>query len=446
MGMKVIRQVRTHGIGAESVKSWVKSMYRNAILLMGLVAISLAYTQNYVFDHQEDLKIFLEAGRALEGNTSPYSGTEYRYVYGPYLAIFLSFLTHIEYEVIQIFWFFLNLISVIGIVYSINRLRKSFGIQNVDSIFLAIVIISSFTFRNSIAQGQIVSLLALLSLQAILLSMVSILPNFRALIIALLLLPLVETKPYLAIGVLIFFLIKRQYRILIWLPITLMFANVIYFWMFRVSYIDWYRALNVRVQDVNGGYDQASLQGVLDNTLNLSEEARIVLAALWLIGLGIWILLQRKTLFSAEERLICLALVLPSLASPFLHSHDILFPLLGLILMFRVEVFNGSIKKCLLLILILLHLNWTSENVLGGILMQTVILIAMYCRESNRTKLKNILILGASMFTFTLFLHFLYPINDYARIYAYNARSFFFAIVIFLILILKDELQKPKAK
>jgi hypothetical protein len=304
----------------------MKVSLRNLLLFGISGAIGTAYIAAYLLPHQEDLLIYLNGSQALRESRNPYTATSNQYIYGPFLAILLSPLTNLDINQGKIIWGTLNLASIIPITFLLMKLKNKTPELRIFFVIL-ILILASFSFRNNSGQGQAVAWLLALALLSLFLSFST--GNLSKILAALAILPVIEIKPYLAIGMVAFFILNNNKRIILYIAVATFSLNVLYFLFYKITYLDWLRALEIRSKSVTSGSDQSSIAAILSVNFQLEPPISLLLVGVYYLVIIFIIYRYRRNI---KWNLLPFCLVFPSVATPFLHSHDVLFALAGLVL------------------------------------------------------------------------------------------------------------------
>ena len=403
----------------------MKVSFRNLLLLGISGAIGTAYLAAYLLPHQEDLLIYLNGSQALRESKNPYTATSNQYIYGPLLGILLSPLTNLDISQAKIIWGLLNLASIIPITILIMKLKNKTSELRIFLVIL-ILILASFSFRNNLGQGQAVAWLLALSLLSLYLSFSA--GEISKILAALAIIPVIEIKPYLAIGLVAFFVLNNCKRIIMYIAVTTFSLNVIYFLILKITYLDWLRALEIRSKSVTSGSDQSSIAAILSVNFQLDSPSIHLLVAVYYLAIIFIVYRYRRNI---KWNLLPFCLVFPSVATPFLHSHDVLFALAGLILVTNTPDNFLKIRRLILGILLVIHIGWTSDEVIFGIALCVMVVISLRSAFPEISR-SWIMASGGASIAWTLILHFGFDLSSYSRIHIYNLSSLLFAFLVFL--------------
>jgi hypothetical protein len=397
-----------------------------SLQLLGISgAIGSAYIAAYLLPHQEDLLIYLNGSHSLRESRNPYTATNNQYIYGPLLAILLSPLTNLDFNQAKIIWGILNLASVIPITFLLLKLKNKTPELRIFLVIL-ILILASFSFRNNLGQGQAVAWLLSLSLLSLYLSFSA--GEISKILAALAILPVIEIKPYLAIGLVAFFALNNKKRIVTYLAVIIFSLNMLYSFFYEITYLDWLRALEIRSKSVTSGSDQSSIAAILSVNFQLESSSIHLLVAVYYLAIIFIVYRYRKNI---KWNLLPFCLVFPSVATPFLHSHDVLFALAGLVLVMGTSDCFPKNRGLLLGILFVIHIGWTSNEVIVGIALCVMVAISL---RSAFAAIPWVWIMasGSASIAWTLILHFGFDLSSYSRIHIYNLSSLLFAFLVFL--------------
>lgn len=399
--------------------------------------IAISYFSYYMMPHQEDLLIYLAASRAASGGQNFYEVTNNAYIYGPLLSIILTALSELSTNVIKVIWFIFNFNSLIAIIIIINRLREKTKRQKINPIFMGIFILTSFTFRSNLGQGQLVPMLSALCLTAIYILGSDAFSRKRYLVASLLLLPVFEVKPYLFIGVLVYFLYAKKYKFTLCFISLLFLTNFIYYSIWKITYVDWWYALKVRAKSIDGGFDQASLQSILSNSLALGQNTRLLLLFIYYLFILSIVKIRRNFLLRVENRL-AFFLILPTVVSPFLHPHDMLFGILGLLLMVEVNRESSQATLRLLFLASVLHVAWTSQQLIGGLIIQLLFSVSIKVFYPKEFRIQAWLIMNVLMLALLSVSHYSFS-GHTDKINFYHAQTFLALFVWFVVVVFDRE-------
>lgn len=403
----------------------MKVSFRSLLLLGFSGAIGIAYIAAYLLPHQEDLLIYLNGSQALRETRNPYTATSNQYIYGPLLGILISPLTNLGISQAKIIWGLLNLASIIPITVLLMKLKNKTSELRIFLVIL-ILILASFSFRNNLGQGQAVAWLLVLSLLALYLSFSA--KEISKIMAALAILPVIEIKPYLAIGLVVFFALNNCKRIIMYIAVTTFSLNVIYFLIYKITYLDWLHALEIRSKSVSSGSDQSSIAAILSVNFQLESPGIHLFVAVYYLAIIFVVYKYRRNI---KWNLPPFCLVFPTVATPFLHSHDVLFALAGLILALGAADSFPKNRSFLLGILLIIHIGWTSNEVIVGIALCLMVAIGLNLAFPEISWVW-ISASGCASIAWTLVLHFGFDLSSYSRIHIYNLSSLIFAFLVFL--------------
>jgi len=178
-----------------------------------------------------------------------------------------------------------------------------------------------------------------------------------------------ELKPYLILGIVALLLFKRRFWLLLFIPIISCILNLMYFYLARVTWFEWFSSLRERAGWVSGATDQASLFSTLQSFLNLDIITASVIT-LAISGFAIFLVVKngKSFLFSDTKWVEYLGLALPCILSPFMHSHDFLFVTIVALSILSNQLSIGSLRaQTLFVIFLSIQVNWTNENLLIGL-------------------------------------------------------------------------------
>lgn len=400
---------------------------RNSLFVPIAGLVASLYAGAYFLNHQEDFLIYLKASQALLDSRNPYLATENRYVYGPFLAIFLIPFSKLDLSLAKILWGILNLSSGLATAWFLLRLRSKRISEN-DYFLMLILIFTSFSFRNNTGQGQAVSIVLALSLLAVQLCKSK--TEFVSLS-ALVVMPVLEIKPYLALGVIAYLFLCVKKRILIYIGLYAILANIFYLLFFKITYLDWLYTLEIRSKSIASGYDQSSISSILKFNFSMEAKSRVVIVVFYYALLCLLIYRYKSNI---KRNLFPFSLAISCVASPFFHSHDLLFAVVGLMLVVN---FNRNLDLChsiLLISILILHIGWTSNHLSAGLFLCTIVVVTLGLAkiDLSRTQLCGILV---ASWLWTVAFHLAFDLENYSRVHAFNFLSLLYAFLIFLYVI-----------
>ena len=179
-----------------------------------------------------------------------------------------------------------------------------------------------------------------------------------------------ELKPYLILGIVALLIFKGRFRLLLFFPIVIFALNLVYFYLARVTWLEWCSSLRERASWVSGATDQASLPSTLQSLVNLDVFTASAIA-LAISGAVIFLIVKnRKSVIFSDLRWVdYLGLTLPCIFSPFMHAHDFLFVTIVALSILSNQLSIGTLRaQTLFVIFLSMQVNWTNENLLIGLL------------------------------------------------------------------------------
>lgn len=398
------------------------------IALISTIFLFLAYFETV----PGDFNIYFNAAKAIKVGLDPYTvtnGGHGGYVYGPFLACALSLLSSFSALLGAKIWFILNLLILLLLVKFIKSLWDLSNNKNTSSSFIYSALALSFPVRNNFGQGQVMILVAFLTLLTIYICdkkptvFYEILATFFVSIAF-------EMKPYLVLGLIVLLVLKRKYRILLILPIMIVFFNIIYFEISGITWLNWLRALHDRSGWVSGAPDQASIFSLLQSLFNLGATPAMLLT-LCLVAISLFATKNKRALFMGSDTkwLEYACLIAPCIWSPFMHAHDNLLVVVVILSLFSNQI-STSLKSEYLVLGIYLagQVNWTNENLLIGFFVVLLYFLNVYL-NINRIKFLTI----ATGLLFATFQTFLLQMNPASRLEIYNLGAITTGVMGFLI-------------
>ena len=410
---------------------------KNVVVAAGAALILILYLLAYLTTHQEDFRIYLEASEAIKAGQDIYLATSNQYVYGPFLAVLLLPLTMFKVEIAKIIWGIANLISVFVIVLLINKLRKKRNRSPISYPILLVIFLSSFSFRNNFGQGQAVTLVVIFWLFAVLLSKSEINFVLKYILVSLFTIGILEIKPYLGLGLILYFLILKNHKFIFSLGLTVLGVHFFYQKFLAVNYFTWLDSLKLRSETVIDGNDQASLLTLLKVNFGVSNSFAITSFFMFLILITFVLFRKRQTLVNELESF---TMIIPLVISPFMHAHDLLLGLAGFALILDLTRKATRTQLVLLLSLLVLHVGWTSDVLIAGVLILGILILSLWAWAS-RLKFKASALMFLLGFVQLMTLHSAFSISDYSRIRAYNFLALLEGVIL---LILASTATKPQ--
>jgi hypothetical protein len=406
----------------------MKITWRQPALIVTAGLLIYSYAWSYFLNHQEDLTIYLEGSRELLEGANPYESTSGRYIYGPSLALFLSLLSKLEMPTARIIWGSLNIFVGLVIVYLISFIQKK--ILSVSTILCTFIfLLTSFTFRNNAGQGQAVSWVVALSLLSVIICKSQSINS--GLLASIVLVPVIEIKPYLALGVVVYLALTYGIRFIFNLGLVIAAVNVIYQTYFNISYLDWMHALQIRSKSVSNGYDQSSIISILNVNWNMDAGPKLIIIGTYYLTFFYLFFIFRDKI---KQNFLPFMLIAPCVLSPFLHAHDVLFAIVGLLLLFDFEKGIPRSQKIAIYFIFALNIGWTSNQLIGGLVMCVAGSLGLYLSDSGFSR-SDLFAVTFTSISWVLVLHFAFKLGDYSRIEIYNLASVILAFLIFIHLV-----------
>lgn len=345
-------------------------IFRSATLLIALISTTFLFLA-YFETVPGDFNMYFNAAKAIRVSQDPYlatNGGRGGYIYGPILACALSLLSSFSALIVAKIWFLFN-ITFLGLtIFLMKRLWLNNPQYNPIAIYIGLIL--SFSVRNNFGNGQVMILVAFLALAAIYICSQNSSP-MTDLFASLYLVIAFELKPYLILGIVALLLFKRRFWLLLFIPIISCILNLMYFYLARVTWLEWLNALRERAGWVSGATDQASLFSTLQSFLNLDIITASVIT-LAISGFAIFLVVKngKSFLFSDSKWVEYLGLALPCILSPFMHSHDFLFVTIVALSILSNQLSIGSLRaQTLLGIFLSMQVNWTNENLVIGLVL-----------------------------------------------------------------------------
>ena len=316
-----------------------------------------------------DFNIYFNAAKAISLRQDPYiatNGGHGGYIYGPFLACALSTLSSLPALAVAKIWFIFNLTILVLAIFLIKRLWSINPQYNALALYISFIL--SFSVRNNFGQGQVMILVAFLALAAIYICNQNSSPA-TDLFASLYLVIAFELKPYLILGIVALLIFKRRFRLLLFLPIVIFSLNLMYFYLARVTWLEWFSSLRERASWVSGATDQASIPSTLQSLVNLDVFTASAIA-LAISGAVIFLIAKnsKSVIFSDLRWVDYLGLTLPCIFSPFMHAHDFLFVTIVVLSILSNELSIRPLRaQTLFVIFLSMQVNWTNENLLIGL-------------------------------------------------------------------------------
>ena len=294
--------------------------------LASLVMIVLSF-QNSI----GDFGIFYNAAENLSLGLTPFVFQDQKdmYLNGPLLSILLIPISYVSESVALTLWRISNVLITFILVYLLKNERN----RSLWICFLPLMILT-FPWRNNFANTSLVVFQLLL----LVLSAKFILKN-RPAIGTIFLFVSFELKPYLSITFLLILLFCRKFQVLKFLCLYTIIANIVYFWLFNFSYLDWIRALLARSGSWTDA-DQSTLRTMLWKYLNVSENGSTLLGIIFYLAVLFWFFANLPNNLSEDKHdylnshLLVSSLVTAPLFPFYSHEQDFLlsFFAIGIVL------------------------------------------------------------------------------------------------------------------
>lgn len=145
------------------------------------------------------------------------------------------------------------------IVFLINKLRETKSRSPIAYPILLVVFLSSFSLRNYFGQEQAVTRVVIFWLLALLLSKSEINVVQKYFPVSLLTTGILEINSYLGLGLVLYFLILKNYKCIFSLRLTALAVQLLYQNFLAVNYFTWLNSLKLTSETVIDGHDHASL-------------------------------------------------------------------------------------------------------------------------------------------------------------------------------------------
>jgi len=364
------------------------SSWSNFVTLCIAVIATLFLYMAYFNSVPGDFNIYFNAAKAIAMGQDPYiatNGGHGGYIYGPFLACALSLLSSFSALTGAKIWFIFN-ITFLGLtIFLMKRLWLNNPQYNPIAIYIGLIL--AFSVRNNFGNGQVMILVAFLALVSIYICNQNSSP-MTDLFASLFLVVAFELKPYLILGIVALLLFKGRFRLLIFIPITICILNLIYFFIVRVTWLEWFNSLQERASWVSGATDQASIFSTLQSFLYLNIFTAAIFA-LAISGTVIFLVIKNResVLFSDAKWVEYLGLALPCILSPFMHAHDFLFVTIVALSILSNQLSIHTLRaQTLFAIFLSMQVNWTNDNLLIGLTLILLYFANIYLnfREINR--------------------------------------------------------------
>jgi hypothetical protein len=345
----------------------VPSVATFCIAIVATLFLYLAYFKGV----PGDFNIYFNAAKAIRLRQDPYiatNGGHGGYIYGPFLACALSLLSSLSALAGAKICFLFNITILVPVIFLIKRLWSINPQYNPLALYISLIL--SFSVRNNFGNGQVMILVAFLALAAIYMCNQNSSPA-TDLFASLYLVIAFELKPYLILAIIALLIFKRRFRLLLFIPFVIFTLNLMYFYLAKVTWFEWFSSLRERASWVSGATDQASLFSTLQSLLNLDVFTASAIA-LAISGTVIFLIVKnRNSVIISDVRWVeYLGLTLPCILSPFMHSHDFLFVTIVVLSILSNELsVRRSRAQTLFIIFLSVQVNWTNENLLIGLLL-----------------------------------------------------------------------------
>lgn len=275
---------------------------------------------------QGDFQIFWNAGQRIHSGINLYNDNSY--FSGPILAITLSLFSFLSAYQASLAFLLLNFALIPILLVKTGKLFPDLD-KNILNYFGSIAFLCSFTFRNSIGNGQVVLVCLTLLIYGYTKIRENVL-NFQLFLGALLICFSIELKPYLVLPLILVLVLNKKIRAIIALIASSVILNFAYFMIFKdATWFNWADAMFRRSDNLGSDISQTNVRTLLMAFFNVPNF--ISSAVLLISVLTILIVSSRYFFRQTEQYQILLALTLGPIISVFSHEQDFIFPLLVLI-------------------------------------------------------------------------------------------------------------------
>ena len=342
------------------------------ILLVTIYLYLICLAVFYSFRGNDYLAIFLEAGSRYLSGEDPYSGTEMPFVHGPASLPVYAAISLLPVVLSSLLW---NL-SLVLLTFLLTLLVKKW--YQIDILTIVVLLTLTTPYRTILGNGQVgisvlLTVLVLLNIDRIEGR------NSRRLIWYIGTCLVLTVKPYLLIGLIIKMILKRDFYSLI--KVFLFFAITSLCIPFQNSlFIEYINSLLRRGQGSHMERDNFSLAAAAGNLFNLDKFGL-------LLGLALGFFLILTVVRGKHNFPDWLVFFLPVVMSSYVHSQDLIFISLSLILLPRLEglipILPKSLnpnRKILLLVFVFFCTSFSSV----GLLAQLFFFIAVLKVEAFR--------------------------------------------------------------
>ena len=281
----------------------------------------------------------------------------------------------------------INLILTIFIAWQATKFFNQKDIQTKISIFLVLltVIQLSFSFRSTIANGQIA--LVVISLQLVYFNLMFKKDKTKRDFSPFLLWCLIELKPYLILPWLIYMILSRKYfkHLLSTFLIGCSLQFVYYFVNRTSTFIDYGALLFNRSGTTFQELDQSSLSSLLHVYFQVNKGLSLLIFAIVIVIPFVTLI---KNLKLSEENKYVFTLLSAPLLSIYFHRQDSLLGSVFLGLFLYISFVEGRKKRnfginCLVLLCLVLNMNWGSNQILPAIpLLGLMFLLLIFLKYS----------------------------------------------------------------
>ena len=351
------------------------------------IAFSLVVLVHYLRTASADFGYYWEAGKRVQAGLSPYKVNDSSsYVNGPFLSIFLSQFGFLPLTVAQTLWRISIFLIALLIVFRISQESK---IDHLQFSFLVVftIIFLGFPYRNNLANAQVV----VFCYGLIMLTLYYVKKN-KEILAAVTSLLCFELKPYLLLGLLLYFFLSRRYGLIVKFIIISFFSNIFYFIFYHhLTYLDWLQALKYRSKGISSTADQANLTASLSNILNFSIGTATliyVLTLVLLVSVTVWHELKLRQ----SSAILCLSLA--PIISIFSHEQDYFISATCLaICILR----STKYPKYLFASLIGLSINWTNSSTqlaYVSLLILVLVFVAYFSFRENALVISCLIFFG----------------------------------------------------
>lgn len=413
----------------EAVNQYM-AIFRKLIIVSSYLCAAYLILNSFK-NESGDFGIYYQAAFGFRNGEIPYffdAQSNNMYLNGPIFGILLIPFTYLSAVNALTAW---RILTICLTVVLFRCLYKGHN-QSILSILLPIFIIA-FPWRNNFANTSLV----IISL-ALLVFFYKWTLEGKQVHAAIVLCLALELKPYIALPFLLFIFIDKNWLVIKYVFLYTLVMNVIYYVIWKTSYIDWLNSIFSRSGYWTKG-DQSTIRTMLWKYLAVPESVA-TLVGVFSYLLMILLVISRthgKDLHGSGvylyNRKFLACLTLAPLFPLYSHEQDYLFSLFGLIaLMTFYKFYEFGI---FVIVPGFFILNWSNESLVAGLFF-SVLMTVLYLMAAEIFSIKSTLILFPLIIALTIAaIRILIDQGSMEQFYFHNLLALLFGVSTFILFI-----------